>query len=168
MGVYRMKAFKSTAMFVGVSLALAAMAAPSFAEDPSAEVAAIHAVDQVWEKAYNAGDVDTVVGLYAEHAILLPPGAPRASGKAAIRSFFASDMAASAKDGVKFVLGAKPDGGVSGDLGWASGTYIVKDKTGHTIESGKYLSVSRKIGGKWLYIRDTWNSDGAPPRAPTG
>jgi hypothetical protein len=33
------------------------------------------------------------------------------------------------------------------------------------VETGKFLSVSRKKDGKWLYIRDTWNAD-APPAAP--
>jgi hypothetical protein len=41
----------------------------------------------------------------------------------------------------------------------------VKDKAGKVVETGKYLSVSMKKGGKWLYVRDTWNADSAP--APT-
>ncbi len=149
----------------GMMVAFAVCSIESSAAGPAADVAALHAVDQVWVKAYNAGDVDTVVGLYDEHAVLLPPGAPGANGRAAIRAFFAKDIAASAKDGVIFSLGAKPDGGVSDDMGWASGTYVVKDKSGRVVDTGKYLSVSRKKGGKWLYVRDTWNSDGPPASA---
>jgi ketosteroid isomerase-like protein len=149
----------------GMMVALALCSIESSAAGLAADVAALRAVDQVWVKAYNAGDVDTVVGLYDEHAVLLPPGAPGANGRAAIRAFFAKDIAASAKDGVIFSLGAKPDGGVSGDMGWASGTYVVKDKSGRVVDTGKYLSVSRKKGGKWLYVRDTWNSDGPPASA---
>jgi hypothetical protein len=40
----------------------------------------------------------------------------------------------------------------------------VKDKAGKVIESGKYLSVSRKVDKKWLYGRDTWNA--VTPRSP--
>jgi len=40
---------------------------------------------------------------------------------------------------------------------------VLKDKTGKVIDTGKYLSVSKKKDGKWLYARDTWNSDGPPP-----
>ena len=80
-------------------------------------------------------------------------------------------MAAFAKDGLAFSVGAKSDGGVAGDMGWVSGAYAVKDKSGRVVETGKYLSVSMKRNGKWLYIRDTWNSDGPPasaePAAPT-
>jgi len=154
----------------GMMVALAICSIESSAADPAKDVAAMHAVDQAWAKAYNAGDVDTIAGLYDENAVLLPPGAPGAKGRAAIRAFLAKDIAASAKDGVTFTLGAKPEGGVSGDMGWVSGTYVVKDKAGRVIDAGKYLSVSRKKGGKWLYVRDTWNSDGPPasiePAAP--
>jgi hypothetical protein len=50
-------------------------------------------------------------------------------------------------------------------MGWESGTYKATVK-GAVVEAGKFLSVSRKKGGKWLYIRDTWNVD-APPAPPT-
>jgi len=130
------------------------------------EVAALHAVDQAWLKAYSAADADALAKLYDEKAVLQPPGAPAAHGRAAIKAFLGSDAAASKKAGVAFHLGANADGGVSGDLGWVSGTYSVTDAAGKTVETGKYLSVSKKEGGKWLYIRDTWNSDGPPAEAP--
>ena len=152
----------------GVAVALAACSLGSSAADPASEVAAIQAVDQAWVKAYNAGEVDTVTGFYDERAVLLPPGAPAASGRAAIRAYFAKDIAESSKGGLAFSLGARPAGGVSGDMGWASGTYTVTDRSGRIVETGKYLSVSTKKGGKWLYVRDTWNADGpaaAPPPA---
>ena len=129
----------------------------------AAEVAAIHAVDQAWLKAYNGGDADAVAGLYDEKAVLLPPGASAPHGRAAIHAFFVSDIAASKKAGVTFHLGPTPDGGANGDMGWASGTYSVTDASGKVVDSGKYLSVSAKKNGKWLYVRDTWNSDIAAP-----
>jgi len=145
--------------------ALAICSVESSAAGPAAELAAIQAVDQMWAKGYNAGDADAVASLYDEQAVLLPPGAPAARGRPSIRAFLGRDIAASLRDGLTFSLGPKPDGGVSGDLGWASGTYVVKDKAGKVVDAGKYLSVSRKKGGKWLYVRDTWNSDGAPASA---
>ena len=55
------------------------------------------------------------------------------------------------------MLDPKTDVGVSGNMGWESGTYKATVK-GAVVESGKFLSVSRKKGGKWLYVRDTWNA----------
>ena len=156
------------AKVVGFSFVYAALtfAGSAFAADAAADVKAMHDVDQAWLKSYLAADGDALAALYDESAILMPPGAPAAHGRAAIRAFLAADSAASQKDGVAFHLGANPDGGVSGNMGWVSGTYTVTDKSGKVVEAGKYLSVSKKEGGKWLYIRDTWNSDNPPPPPP--
>jgi len=148
------------------TIALAVFSIESSAADSAKEVAALQAADQDWAKAYNAGNADAVARLYDEQAVLLPPGVPGVSGRAAIKAFFVKDTAESQKAGVAFTLGPKPAGGVSGDMGWQSGTYAVKDKAGKVIETGKYLSVSMKKDGKWLYVRDTWNADGAPAPSP--
>ena len=73
----------------------------------------------------------------------------------------AEDTAESQKAGVTFTLNPNPAGGVAGAWGWQSGTFTVKDKAGKVVETGKYLSVSMKKDGKWLYVRDIWNADGA-------
>jgi ketosteroid isomerase-like protein len=157
-----MKTLKKAIQLFGLAVVLAVGGIQSAAADPAAEVAAIHAVDDVWVKSFNTRAADTMAAQYDEHAVLLPPGAPAAQGQAAIRAFFANMMPEATKEGLEFTLGAKPAGGARGDMGWSSGTYTLKDKTGHVIDTGKYLSVSRKKDGKWLYVRDTWNSDGPP------
>jgi len=110
------------------------------------------------------GPCGAVAAQYAEDALLLPPGAPGVSGRAAILEFFTRDIAGSKSAGAVFVIDPRTDVGVSGNMGWESGTYKVTVK-GAVVETGKFLSVSRKKDGKWLYIRDTWNAD-APPAAP--
>jgi uncharacterized protein (TIGR02246 family) len=146
----------------GLAVVLVVGAIQLAAADSAADLAAIHAVDDVWLKSFNTRDADTMAAQYDEHAVLLPPDAPAVHGQAAIRAFFANMMPGATKDGLEFTLSSKPAGGARGDMGWSSGTYTLKDKTGHVIDTGKYLSVSRKKDGKWLYIRDTWNSDGPP------
>ena len=118
----------------------------------------------MWLDAYNAGDVEKIVALYTEDAVLMPPHAPRASGRAAIRAFLTADTAGAKAAGVKLVPGMST-AGVSGDTGWESGTYTVTNASGATVDSGSYLSVSRKSNGKWLYYRDTYNSDRPLPQA---
>ncbi len=165
-----MKILSTATHRLGLALLLVLAGLQSSGADTPAEVAALHAVDDVWVKAFNAGDADTVAGQYDEHAVLLPPGAKAVHGRDAIHTFFAKMAAEATRDGVQFALDSKPAGGARGDLGWASGNYSLKDKTGKVIETGKYLSVSRKKDGKWLYVRDTWNSDApetpAAPAAP--
>ena len=161
-----MIAFKKAMALWGSVAALVLCGINSSVADSAADLAALHAADEAFVSAYNGRDAAAVASLYDEHAVLLPPGSAPVDGRAAIRAFFVRDIAESEKAGVAFKLGANPAGGVSGSMGWASGTFTVVDKSGHIVDSGKYLSVSRKKDGKWLYVRDTWNSDGQPPAAP--
>lgn len=132
-----------------------------------ADEAAIRAQTTSWVKAYNGGDVQGVAAQYAEDALVLPPGAPGVRGSAAILAFFTKDIAGSKAAGVVFVINPKTEVGISGDMGWESGTYEVTVK-GAVVETGKFLSVSRKKDGTWRYLRDTWNADAplAPPASP--
>ena len=140
------------------------IAAAGLVHAASPDEAAIRAQTTAWEKAFAAGDAKALAALYAEDAVLAPPGAPPVNGRAAIQEFFTKDVAGAKAAGASFVLNPKTDVGVSGSMGWESGTYKVMVK-GAVVETGKFLSVSRKKDGKWLYIRDTWNAD-APPAPP--
>lgn len=151
---------------VGIVALVGAMTGVANAASPaSADEAAIRAQSTSWEKAYNGGDAKAVAALYAEDALLLPPGASGVSGRASILEFFTRDIAGSKAAGAVLALNRKTDVGVSGNMGWESGTYKVTVK-GAVVETGKFLSVSHKKNGKWLYLRDTWNAD-APPAPPT-
>ena len=141
---------------MGLIAIAAAVSAPS-AADTVEDKAALRAADETFMRAYWKGDLETVVALYAEDAVLLPANAPEVEGRDAIRKYYAADMAA-LKPGESGVI-VESTQGVSGNLGWSSGR--VKDTAANgTTSTGKFLSVSRKVNGKWLYIRDTWNDDG--------
>ena len=165
-GEIQMTTFRKSALLCGLTAALLGVAMLSSAADAPSPVQAVHAADDAWLKAYNSGDLETVVSLYDEHAIIYPPGSPAVQGRSAIRAFFVKDNAEFLKGEMVFSLDANPDGGVSGNMGWSSGTFTVKDKSGHVVDKGWYFSVSRKVGDKWLYVRDAWNSNGPQPQAP--
>ena len=133
--------------------------------DTTADEAALRAADDAVNHACDLGD-ETVAALYAEDAVLLPEGEPVVRGREAIREYFRSSIAANRKAGEcgPQILSDRAVG-VSGDLGWSSGAGKDIGPGGAITWSGKYLSVSRKVNGKWLYIRDTWNSDAPPPAA---
>jgi uncharacterized protein (TIGR02246 family) len=152
--------------YVSLVTALIALTACTHkAPDTAADEAALKAVPGAWMDAYNAGDADSVANLYAEDAVLMPPGVPAITGRAAIKEFIASDIPQSKAAGLAFKVDEPTGVGISGDLGWASGTDSVTNASGETIDSGKYLAVYRRIDGKWKLIRDTWNSDAPPPAA---
>jgi len=154
-----MRTPRHLALVIGTVIALSACApAAPPPVDTAAEETALKAVTTAWMDAYNAGDVEKIVAMYAEDAVLMPPHAPVATGRAGIRAFLTTDTAGAKTAGVKLVAGTAT-AGVAGDTGWESGSYTIADASGATVDSGSYLSVSRKSNGKWVYIRDTYNSD---------
>lgn len=114
--------------------------------------------------AFNTGDVETILSQYAADAEVLPPGSPRAVGHEAIRAMVEKESAGMKAAGVSLELKDDDKAAASGELGYHSGSFVVKDATGTVIDSGKYLAVmQRQADGKWLMIRDTWNTDSSPP-----
>ena len=159
---------KKSALAGALALALVIATGGLSLASAASEAAAVHAADDAWVKAYNAGQVATVVALYDESSMIYPPGVPAVQGRAAIQAFLEKDMAGFAKTGLTMSLAPNPDGGVSGNMAWSSGTWFAKDKDGKVADSGWYFSVSKKVNGKWLYVRDAWNSNGpAAPAATT-
>jgi uncharacterized protein (TIGR02246 family) len=142
----------------------------------SLDESAIRTVNINWGKAYNSGDAKAVTALYADDAVLLPPSAPSARGKAAILDFYTKDIADTKAQGAELVFACEPgdrsaapcksqtEVAVSGDMGWEVGYMKVVVKGG-VVETGKWLSVMRKKDGKWQLLRDTWNMD-TPPSKP--
>jgi len=147
--------------WAGVGLLMVAAFALGAPPVTQSDEAAIRAQTTRWEKAYNGGDAQAVAAEYAEDALLLPPGAKGVKGKAGILAYFSKDIADAKAGGVVLVLDPATEVGVAGSTGWESGTFKVIAR-GAVVDTGKFLSVSRKRNGTWSYIRDTWNSD-APP-----
>lgn len=122
----------------------------------------IEAISDRFEQAFLAEDAATLASFYAEDAIALPPGAPRAEGRAAIQSLFASwfeEVPAPAG----FTLTTDDlQVAASGDTAYEVGTYTSRGTSpaGEAYdETGKYLVVWKNVDGQWMIVRDTWNGD---------
>jgi ketosteroid isomerase-like protein len=162
-----MHSFRKSAVVVAGLMVLAGCAKTSPPADTAADEAAIRAVNPAWFAAHKAGDADALAALYADDAVLNIPGVPAIRGRAAIREAFVSDIAGMRAAGLANNQGASPEFGVSGDLGWEWNTFTVTDAAGATVDEGKYVTVYARRGGKWLIVRDIWNSDRPPPAAST-
>ncbi|MDQ3242821.1 MAG: DUF4440 domain-containing protein [Gemmatimonadota bacterium] len=135
------------------------------AADAAADEQAIRAINPAWFKAHQAGDVAGLVAQYSDDAVISVPGAPPVRGTAAIRESFTKEVRDMAAAGLSQKPGANPEFAVSGDLGYEWNTFSVTDKAGKTVDTGKYLSVFGRRNGKWVIVRDIWNSDTAPAPA---
>jgi len=160
--------FKQAALLAAAATVLAACTQK--APDTAAIESMIRTHTTGWVEAYNAGDADKVSASYADDAVLMPPDAPAATGKEAIKQWLTTDMAASKAAGASFALD-QDSVGVSGDLAWHSGNFHVNGPAGAVLGMGKYLEVwqqRKDAQGKsdWQIIRDMWNMDAAPPPPP--
>jgi ketosteroid isomerase-like protein len=139
---------------------------PPAQPDTAADQAKLQADALIWFDYYAKVDADGMANLYAEDALLMPPGAPAVTGRPGIKTFLGEDAAKSKAAGISLKNASVTGSGINGDTGWISGTYTVVDASGATIDSGSYLSVHRRANGAWPYIRDIWNSD-RPPAPPS-
>ena len=158
-----MKILKSAAL---IAVGLLALAGCQKSVDTAAVSDEIKRGVRDWVAAYNSGDADTIAAKYSDNAVVMAPGAPASVGREAIRVFIAKDSAAAKAAGVTLVISDGDEVGVSGDLAWHSGAYTVNDASGAAVDSGNYLEVQQNVDGKWMIIRDIWNSDRAPAAAP--
>jgi uncharacterized protein (TIGR02246 family) len=143
------------------ALALLGAAAPAAADSKAAETA-VRAGEAAWARAWNAGDADAIVMLYAKYGLVMAPGAPPARGQAAIREFLVKDIAGGQKAGVTLTIAKGDEVVVSGKLAVHTGTWSVSDKSGAVVDGGSYVDIWREAGGRWVIAQDIWNSDRAP------
>ncbi|MEO5589741.1 MAG: nuclear transport factor 2 family protein [Gemmatimonadaceae bacterium] len=140
----------------------AAIVTPAATTSMADDEAAIRGINETWFKDFNAHDADAITALYADDAVLYPPGAAAARGSAAIKASYQAAFGEMQKAGLKNNSGSNSESGVSGDLAWESNTFNVTDASGKTVEAGKYMNVFERRNGKWLIVRDIWNMNSAP------
>jgi ketosteroid isomerase-like protein len=157
---------KPSLLFGCIGLLSLAIVGAASAAEPSALEQTLRDLDDQWSKAAGAKDVDKTVSYYSEDAVVMPPNAPSATTKEAIRKIW-KDLLTDANISWKT---KKVEVAQSGDLAFSSGTYEVtlNDPTGTPVnDRGKYLEVWKKQSdGSWKCVADAWNSD-LPASAPS-
>jgi ketosteroid isomerase-like protein len=138
-----------------------ALASPSIPPtDRSADEAAIRKIDVAWSHAGETKDLDAFVAPYATDALVLPFGAPMATGNVAIRQVWSGLMS---KPGFSLRFApTKIEVAVSGDMAWEVGTFDLKlyDAQGNPMRiPGKYVVIWKNLGGTWKVAADIFNTD---------
>ncbi len=135
-------------------------------------VDAIKADEVHWNTDWRSGDAARLAAHYAPDAILMSPGAPPASGAAAIKA--ALDQAVSQPGFTLSFSSDQVNVAASGDLATTHGTYkqtSTDPKSGAAVtETGSYVTVYKPVGGgAWKAVLDI-NTPApaapAPPAAP--
>ncbi len=121
----------------------------------SAEVRAV--IDRISE-ADREGDLDAVMALYAEEAVLMPPEGPVVVGREAIGERYAAGFAEATLDFTTTHHETRVTGDWAFDRGITRGRYVWRDGRPPTPFSDKYLMILERRDGAWKIARLIWNA----------
>jgi uncharacterized protein (TIGR02246 family) len=145
-----------------VSIAAALIASAVGGQEPRAS--ALAEVSQNWSRDWEARDIDAVLALYTDDAVFMDATGSRVSGKAQLRTFFATVLKQySAHPVLRSVRSSS-----SGALGYDWGDYreVVVPVT-HPEKairtSGTYLVILRNVSGRWLIANQMWTGNEPVP-----
>ena len=127
-------------------------------EDTNSAASAVRRMGEEWARHWNAGDLDGVVAVYAEDAVYLPPEHEAVHGRQAIREYLKAPLSHGPTDLAFNVTYVKQQGPIA----WDVGTYrmtIPQNEGSKREDYGKYLTVWRRTGKRWLIAADAWSSD---------
>jgi uncharacterized protein (TIGR02246 family) len=131
-----------------MALACAALAAPAAAGEHGAQI-----VDQAWVKAMKANDLEATLALYAQDAVAYFPDGDF-KGKDAIRKSWTDFLAQFTVKDCTSTGSYETLGDTSLGHGYWTLTVVPKGGGEPVPMKGRASVVTRKIGGKWLYVVD--------------
>ena len=117
----------------------------------------IQAAENAWAAALNARDLNALMALYADDAVNMANNAPMLVGKAAIQQHQEKDFK-TMPAGMTFTFETMDVFG-DGNIVTETGKTTYKDAAGKVTGTGKYMAVFEKRDGKYLCIREIYNSD---------
>ena len=139
------------------------------------EAKAVQDLSQRWLKAEIAKDIPTIMTFYAEDAMEMASNTPVIIGKEPIQKWYEGWLK---PEGVSMTFATEEVRvATSLDLAVERGTYhfVQKNASGQVDDTGKYVTVWKKVKGEWKVSIDTATSDlpcqgGAPtpPAATSG
>lgn len=117
----------------------------------------IIAVEKSWDTYFNEGDFNNLLTLYADDAIRLPSNQTIITGKEAILK----DMEEKRTKAKKGETNTSETSDVFGDENTVTevGKTIRKDASGKVKSTGKYITIWKKVNGKFVTVREMWNDD---------
>ena len=133
--------------------------------DTAKEEAAIRQLVKDWNGYLASQNDSAITALYGDDGVMMPPGQARVTGRAAIRTFWATLWPMKAALTLSTVgVRVAP----SGDLAVEEGNweFTIPSPAGDQKDHGKYVVVWSRATGNWRVAQDIWNSDQPTPPVP--
>lgn len=132
--------------------------------DPATLKAEIQEMENRWAEAFNAGDADGLLAMYADDAQGMSNEKPLVTGKENISQALNKEMATHNTDN-KFTFTTIS---VAGDENMLveTGMTTIAYPDGRTEDAGKYMAVWKKQGDSWICTHDMSNNN--KPTGPVG
>ena len=131
---------------------------PHKAAKPTTAAMTIRKMGNDWARHWNAGDLDRVVATYAPDAVYLPPHHEAVHGRDSIREYLKAPLGHGVADLAFDVTYIRQSGGIAWDVGTYRMSVPQNDGTKRE-DHGKYLTVWKRAGTKWVITADAWSSD---------
>lgn len=137
------------------------------AVDPRSQEQAIREAAERYNRAAVAGDVETLVNMYADDAMIMQPGEEEPiRGREAIRGHYLAMMQFPNREFTS--TPTRIDVARSGDLASEAGVFSVGADTpqGRFTDTGRYLTVWKKIDEQWRIATEISHSTSSPAPEP--
>jgi|GEM_PF-1033224 len=118
----------------------------------------IEAAVWAYEDAYQAGDVDRLMTLYADDVVSLPPGFPKTEGKADLEAGFQEFFDTFTLDRDFELVSVEVSGDKATRLGEWTQTLTPKDGGEPIVETGRCILGYEKVGDEWQVAWEIWNT----------
>ena len=136
---------------------------PVVQDTTEADVAAITAMMQQLDTAFNSSDVGAIVAMSTDDSVQLRPNEPVQAGIEAIRAGLQEFYDQNTTQLTTVI----EDIEVSGDLAFARTSYkqttTIKESGETSEEVGKWLLVYKRQADGWKIYTEAWSSDSPPP-----
>ena len=126
--------------------------------DVEADFEANKNLNDAWDEAYNAADIDRLMSLYTDDAVRIPPNEPALIGKEAIQGNFQQSFDQFTTENDSEAVDVK----IGGDLAFVRGTWtdIQTPKAGgeSLYLNGNFVVINQKqTDGSWKTICEIWS-----------
>ena len=128
--------------------------------DISVDIEANKNLNDAWDEAFNAGDIDRLLSIYTDDAVMIPPNEPALIGKEEIRGNFQQIFDQFIEENDSVVVDVK----IGGNLAFVRGTWkaIQTPKAGGESLNlnGNFLDINQKQpDGSWKRICGIWSCE---------